>query len=135
MDDMQLDVQKIVSKYKLQMLVYFGSYMTENYHKESDIDIAYLSENPLIPIEKIGLLEDLIIAHRKSEIDLVDLRTAEPVLRCEIAINGKLLYEKEDGLFDRYYLYYIKRFYELKPVIDEEMNGIRKAIKEVIDNA
>jgi len=128
-----MDIINIAEKYKLDMLVYFGSYLTEYYHNESDIDIAYLSSEILSSEQRLGLLEDLIKVHMKSEMDLVDLRTAEPVLRCEIALKGKLLYEKEEGLFDRYSLYYIKRFYELKPVIAEEMKAVRLSIKEVLD--
>ena len=78
------------------------------------------------------LLEELIIFHRKSEIDLVDLRSAEPILRYEIAKDGKLLYEREEGLFERYRLFYIKRFYELRPLIEEELNRISNSIKEVL---
>jgi len=112
--------------------VYFGSYQTEFYNSESDIDIAYLSARILSPDEKMQLLEDLIKFHRKSEIDLVDLIKAEPVLRYEIAVNGRVFYEREQGLFERYRLFYIKRFYELRPVIEEEVRKIGESIKEVL---
>jgi hypothetical protein len=43
-----------------------------------------------------------------------------------------LLYEREEGLFERYRLFYIKRFYELRPLIEEELNRISNSIKEVL---
>ena len=46
--------------------------------------------------------------------------------------DGKLLYEREEGLFERYRLFYIKRFYELRPLIEEELNRISNSIEEVL---
>lgn len=120
----------IIAKfYKLKLLVYFGSYGTKYYGPNSDIDIAYLSEEPLTPQDKMELLKDLIIAHQKSEIDLVDLQTAEPILRFEVAKDGRVLFEKESGVFQHYALFYIKNFWELKPVILEEMRMMMEEIR------
>ena len=79
-------------------------------------------------------MEDLIKYHRKSEIDLVDLKIAQPILKYEIATNGRVIYEKEQGLFDKYSLFYIKHYYELKSVINEELRMIAQDIKEVVEN-
>ena len=129
------NLEPIIQKYNLMLLVYFGSYGTEFYHHESDIDIAFLSVEDMTPENKLFLLEDLIKYHKKSEVDLVDLRIAEPILRYEIALHGRVLYEKEENLFEKYRLFYIKRFYELKPVIEEEIRRIGLSVKEVIGNA
>lgn len=126
------NIKEIVEKYKIKILVYFGSYGTEYYHNESDIDIAYLSDSDLSFEEQNTFLEDLIKFHKKSEIDLVDLKSADPILRFEIARNGRVLYEKEPNLFDRYSLYYIKRIYELRPVIKEQIHQIGLSIEEVL---
>ena len=128
------NINEIVEKYNLKLLVYFGSYGTEYYNNESDIDIAYLSDNDLSFEEKISLLEDLIKFHKKSEIDLVDLKSAEPILRFEIAKNGRAFYEKEDNLFERYSLFYIKRIYELRPIKEEHIRQIGLSIEEVLSN-
>ncbi len=122
-------VNEIATRYGLKLLIYFGSYQTEYYSAKSDIDIAYLAKRPLSTQARIGLLNDLILAHRKSEIDLVDLQTAEPILRYEVARNGRVLFEEEEGMFSRYSLYYIKRMYELQPVIKERMRMLMQEIK------
>ncbi|NLL42752.1 MAG: nucleotidyltransferase domain-containing protein [Firmicutes bacterium] len=124
-------VNEIATRYGLKLLIYFGSYQTEYYSAKSDIDIAYLAKRPLSTQARIGLLNDLILAHRKSEIDLVDLQTAEPILRYEVARNGRVLFEEEEGMFSRYSLYYIKRMYELQPVIKERMRMLMQEIKEL----
>ncbi|NLA57566.1 MAG: nucleotidyltransferase domain-containing protein [Firmicutes bacterium] len=125
-------ITDIAEKYNLRLLVYFGSYMTESYSEESDIDIAYLAEKPLNTAEKLGLLRELIVTHRKSEVDLVDLQTADPLLRYEIATSGRPFYEREKGLFEQLSLFYIKQIYELKPVIRERIKTIRREIQELI---
>lgn len=133
MTSLQQELVEIANRYRLELLICFGSYMTEYYHDESDIDLACLSEHPLELEDRMNLLRELSLAYRKSEIDLVDLQTADPVLRCEVAINGRLLYEREEGLFERYGLYYVKRFYELRPIIEEEMEAITRRIREVVE--
>ncbi|NLM28802.1 MAG: DUF86 domain-containing protein [Clostridiaceae bacterium] len=128
-------LNEIVKKYNIELLVYFGSYGTEFYNNESDIDIAFLSADHLSIQEKLELLEDLIHYHKKSEIDLVDLRTADPVLRHEIAVNGRVLYEKEKNLFERYGSFYKKAIYEQKSVLEDETGKITNPAEQVFDNA
>ena len=130
-----LSITEIANKYDIDVLAYFGSYQTEYYNKESDIDVGFLSSRTLSTDELCSLLEELIIFHRKSEIDLVDLRTADPILRYEVALNGRVLYEREKGLFEKYSLYYIKRHYELKHVMEDRVKRIGKAIEEVLEDA
>jgi len=129
-----LKLEDIMEKYSIVFAVYFGSYQTKYYNSESDIDIAFLSKRILSADEKLDLLKDLIIFHKKSEIDLVDLRTAEPLLKNEIGRTGRILYESEPGIFERYALFYIKNFYELKDSIDYEMKKIKNAIREFVKN-
>ncbi len=128
-------IEDIAKEYNVAFFAYFGSYQTEYYHKESDIDIAFLPEKNMTIETKVSLMDDLIKYHRKSEIDLLDLRKAEPVLRYEIALNGRVFYEKHAGLFDKYSLFYIKRFYELKPLIEAELRALTQDIKEVLKGA
>lgn len=127
-------IEQIAKNYGVEFLVYFGSFQTKYYNSESDIDIAFLTVHPLTNQEKLNLLEDLILFHRKSEIDLVDLRTAEPLLRYEVARTGKILYESETGVLERYSLFYIKQCYELKSVFEAEFQKMGEFIREVIND-
>lgn len=124
-------ITAIAHRYNLKLLVYFGSYLTEWYLKDSDIDLAFLADQPLTSLEKMELHKELIIAHRKSDIDLVDLQTAETVLRYAVATDGKVLFEREEGMFERYALFYTKQFYEMRPYIQEEMRQLAKEIREL----
>ncbi|MDD3840470.1 MAG: nucleotidyltransferase domain-containing protein [Clostridia bacterium] len=127
-------IEQIAQQYGIVFFVYFGSYQTEYYNRDSDIDIAFVSYGEISSKDKLEMLEDLIKYHRKSEIDLIDLKKAEPILRREVALNGRVLYEEENGIFERYSLFYIKRFYELKPVIEEQLKQISQEIKELLED-
>lgn len=127
-------IKQIAENFEVEFLVYFGSFQTEYYNSDSDIDIAFLTARPLSIEAKTHLLEELILFHRKSEVDLVDLRTADPLLRYEVARSDRVLYERETGLFERYRLFYIKQSYELKPVFEAELKKIGEYIREVIDH-
>ena len=84
-----IKIEDIAKKYNINFLVYFGSYNTPYFNKESDIDIAFLAEKPLSYEKSMELLEELIHYHKKCEIDLVDLNRAEPLIKYEIAKNGR----------------------------------------------
>jgi len=125
-------LNEIAEKYNIELLVYYGSYGTEFYNNESDIDIAFLSAEQLSIQEKLELLEDLIHYHKKSEIELVDLRTADPVLKHEIAVNGRVLYEKEENLFERYRLFYIKSIRENMSVLEDRIGNTADSPDEAL---
>lgn len=127
-------IESIAAEYKIDMFVYFGSYGTRFFHSESDIDIAFLSSEDMDYKKKMLMLEDLIKYHRKSEIDLVDLKTADPLLRYEVACNGKVFYERQEELFNKYSLFYIKNYYELRPVIKQQLENIAAEIRDVLNN-
>ncbi len=130
----QQEVAMIAREFGLRFVVCFGSYMTPFFRADSDIDVALLGHRALEPAEKAALLEHLIVAFRKSEMDLVDLQTADPLLRAVIARDGFVVYEEEIGLFERYAVFYTKHYYECKPLLDQEMAANRAKIWQVIQD-
>jgi predicted nucleotidyltransferase len=92
-----MDLTPIIEKYNLNLLLSFGSYGTERFTPESDIDLAYQAKQNLSPNEELQLLKDLIFLYRRDRIDLVDLSKASPLLMFEVATNGKVLYEENDS--------------------------------------
>ncbi len=92
-----MDLTPLIEKYHLNLLLSFGSYGTERFTPESDIDLAYQAERSLSPDEELRLLKDLIFLYRRDRIDLVDLSKASPLLMFEVATNGKVLYEEKES--------------------------------------
>lgn len=108
-----MNLDNIIKKYQIILLVTFGSYNTDRFTPSSDIDIAFESQTPLSIDEKIELMKDLINYFKRYNIDLVDIRTAEPLLLYNIACNGHLLYE-ENHSFLKFKLYASFRYADTK---------------------
>lgn len=107
----KINLNDVITKFQINLLVAFGSYQTERFTKDSDIDLAFLSERNLSPDEEHLLLSDLVFLFGRDKIDLIDLKKASPLLMFEIAKNGNILYE-EDQSFLRFKLKASARYAE-----------------------
>lgn len=106
-------MQEIAKAFGLALVVLFGSYGTEQFRPgDSDIDLAFLSHEPFTGQQYLALLNALPRHFRYSKIDLVDLRQASGLLKYQVAAQGRLLYEEEEGYFLRYSLYCYRYYYD-----------------------
>ncbi len=92
-----MEIMPLIKKYDIKLLLTFGSYLTERFTKDSDIDLAYLAKRNLGPEEELELLKGFILLYRRDRIDLVNLRKASPLLMYETATNGRVIYEENDS--------------------------------------
>ena len=129
-------LQQIVEKYHLKLLVYYGSYARqEDYDPaRSDIDIAFISEQQLNSQQLFDLMSDLILLHRKSNIDLVNLQTASGLLKEAVANDGRVLYEKEEGDFQALCPYLYKCYYETRKFRQVKHALFEKKLAEELKN-
>ncbi|MEK7188981.1 MAG: nucleotidyltransferase domain-containing protein, partial [Patescibacteria group bacterium] len=68
---------------------------------DSDVDVAVLADQPLTLADKVALSQDVAKELSVSEdvIDMVDIRTASPLLQQQISTHGRLLRgQREDWL-------------------------------------
>ena len=115
------------------MLVLFGSRATGKTYKNSDWDFATLYSEEfrnILITEPFAWLEVPTIISQFLEIpdtnvDVVELSSCSPILAHFVARDGKLLYEKELGEFDRFQQRALKS--------DLEMNEICKALRKKIE--
>ncbi len=96
-----LELKEIADKYKLELVLLFGSRLSTDLHFESDIDIAVYGKEILSEEEKIQLVYELSNIFHSDDVDLVDLRTASPFLEKEILNNYKVLFQKDETLLYR----------------------------------
>lgn len=87
----------LIAKFQINLLIGFGSYQTERFTHDSDIDLAYQSDRCLSPNEEMELLSGFVFLYKKDRIDLVDLKKASPLLMFEIASNGNVLFETDES--------------------------------------
>ena len=83
------------------LLVLFGSSVKNKNHEKSDIDIAVLTRRKTSTSKKLHYISQLEQIYN-IRIDLVILNnTTDPLLLHEIFWNGEVLYEEEDGIFNK----------------------------------
>ena len=83
----------------LQLVLLFGSALTRSMHKGSDIDLAFLYDKP---VDALSLTNRVIRLLHRDTVDVVDLRSSNPLLRFSVAQTGKPLYEKSRGVFSEF---------------------------------
>lgn len=129
-------LQQIIEKYHLKLLVYYGSYARqEDYDpSRSDVDIAFISEQQLNSQQLFDLMSDLILLHRTSNIDLVNLQTASGLLKEAVANDGRVLFEKEEGYFQELCPYLYKCYYETRKFRQIKHALFEKKLAEELKN-
>ncbi len=109
-----LTLEDFANKYRLHLILMFGSRVRANVRPESDMDIALYGRKILSETEKIQLTPELCNILRTDDIDLVDLRTASPLLKNEVFKNYKILLQRDPMLLYRLELANLHEMKELE---------------------
>jgi predicted nucleotidyltransferase len=118
----------------LKMLVLFGSRATGKTHANSDWDFAALYDEEIREkscrdrgfawFEVSGIIGQ-VFSLNSDGIDVVELNRASPLIAHFVARDGKLLYEKEPGEFDK--------FKQKALMSDVEMQALSRNLRQSID--
>mgnify|MGYP003427455276 CR=1 FL=1 len=125
-------LQEIAKKYRLSLLILFGSAAKQQQHALGDIDLAFYRHSFMSHEEEQELWIDVMAALKREDIDLVNIYNNKSVLlRYQIFIHGQLIYEENPGLFStmRWQAYIdfedFKPFYKQKSeLIDNRLNNM-----------
>lgn len=119
----------------LKLLILFGSRARGDHAPSSDWDIAYLSD----PSPGKGTTwfpgADLILTLSEQGqipgdlIDLIDLSTCSDILAHFIAQEGKLIYEREPGEYERFRQQSLKAPAELKQFRQTQRDKVLQALE------
>lgn len=125
------EVVRFCTENNIELLVLFGSYASGKPHPGSDVDVAVkFTRGKEIP--KLELIYKLGGLFPDREIDPVILtKDTDPLLLHEIFFNGRLLYEKEPGIFEKESLRAWKLFIDTERL--REMQ--RKDLKEFAERS
>jgi len=102
----------------------FGSRVTDAVHESSDFDIAVLPTEPIPASLRWDIQQELAIILR-SDVDLVDLRSASTVMRFQVVTTGDVMFENnatQRAEFEMVTLSMYTRF-------NEERRGILEQVK------
>lgn len=100
-----------------------GSRARDDARTDSDVDLALLAEAPVGLRELFALQSDLA-AVLGYEVDLVDLWTADDVLRVQVIEHGRVLFERTPADRARFEMHALSRYAHL----GEERRGILEDI-------
>ena len=106
-------LSELANEYELKLIVLFGSQVSGRTHQESDYDIAFLSDRELSLSEQSGLGGGLMpILRIKDErlVNMVDIKTAGPLMLYSITGKGQVLFERKPSFFLSLKLYAWKVF-------------------------
>lgn len=108
----------------LRLIVLFGSGAREDERPE-DLDLGVLGRSP---VEPLNLTNRLIERLGRQDVDLVDLRRADPVLMVQVARDGTPLYEGSPGEFARFHSLAFRRFADTRKFREAERRELEEFI-------
>lgn len=120
---------ELANRYHLSLMVLFGSQSTGKTHSESDVDIAFVSEQPLSVEQDVNLNYELTTIFGTDRVDTVNVHHAPPLLMKRIFDEGRPLYQKTGQEFFRYRIYAMRRFIEAQPLYVMRRNEQRASLQ------
>ena len=105
------ELRAVCQKYGLDLAILYGSQARGVARADSDYDVGVRKrQGALRPDEFLDLAVELSRVLGTGQLDLVDLQTASALLQYEAARNGRVLYEAEPGLFNRFHVLAWKKY-------------------------
>ena len=122
----QIITDLLIKKVSPFLIVLFGSTVNGNIHRESDIDIAFLSDEKNLDKYELFMIAQELAAKLNREIDLIDLSKASTVFQAQIVQTGKTIYCTDERKKAEFELKALKMYAKL----NEERSEIIKKIDE-----
>lgn len=124
-DIKQQIIETINARLNTAFIILFGSFAKGTTREDSDIDLAYFSEQHLSSYERFLLAGELATLIGR-EIDLVDIKQIDTVFTMQIFEQGKPIYIQNENEFTRQKI----RAYSMYATLSEQRAGIIEGIKE-----
>lgn len=124
-------VAKLAEKYGLRLVLLFGSQARGETHKESDMDIAYLSGKPLDFNQECYLNFEFTTIFHQDRVDTVDIKKSNPLLMYAIFDCPKILFQADDIIFSNYQAYAFKKYIEATPIFQERARRVREYVNKI----
>jgi len=126
-------IEEVAKKYRLKLVLLFGSRVEGKIHKESDYDVAYLPSKKLSFDDevKINYYFTIIFPQERFRVDTVDLRKASPLFLAMIFKKCQVLFQEDNLIFPTYKIYAYKKYIEAKPSYEKRFKKLRKRIKRL----
>jgi predicted nucleotidyltransferase len=100
----------------LALLILHGSRARGDARTDSDWDFAFLSDHPAV-FDPDNLLAAIAEAVGADRVDLADLSSSSALLAYRAARDGVLVFERESGRFQRFWLEAVDTWCDLAPIL------------------
>jgi predicted nucleotidyltransferase len=126
-DEEQINLLKnyLVQALNPFLIMLFGSAAAGQLRKDSDFDIAFLSDREMGSYQLFTLSQQLADLLGR-EVHLIDLSTTSTVLQAQIVGKGKVILDKEPNRRQEFFILVLKKYARL----NEEREPILARIKE-----
>jgi uncharacterized protein len=108
----------------------FGSSANGRIRADSDVDVAVLLARPLPPSRslryRLRLIADLGSALRRSDIDLVLLNDASPLLAHRVLSKGQLVFERSRSARVRFQVQTANRYADVIPMYETQIRYLKR---------
>lgn len=112
----------------------FGSAATGRTRRDSDLDIAVLLARPLAPSRatdyRLGLMTDLGSVLHRSDVEVVILNDASPLLAHRVLSRGTLVFERSASARIRFQVRTASRYFDLIPMYETHIRYLKQRVKE-----
>jgi len=112
----QQELDKIRGKYRIRLILAFGSRVKGFVHCNSDLDIGVLYEGEQKPLDVAVDLQKVLYGY---EVDIANLNRADPLLLNEVN-KGCLLLSGDETDFQNFRIYAFHRYQDFKPYLELE---------------
>ena len=123
----QLIRDLLTNKVKPSFIIVFGSYAKGLSRRNSDIDIAFYSEDTVLSSYDLFIIAQELAELLKIEVDLIDLRRASTVLKAQIFTNGKVIFADDELLLKKQQMTALRMYAELNEQRKEILNRIEES--------
>lgn len=123
------ELKKIAEKYKLKLIMLFGSFTNGKNRPDSDFDIAVLAKQKINFNTELLLIKELTGCF-KQEVDLAVMNKANPLLLQQVSQSATLLYGKKTDFFN-FKLYAFHRYNDYAPFFKMEERFVKRLVKQL----
>lgn len=125
-------VAQIARAHGLDLVVLFGSRAMGVAHADSDTDLAVCRRDQPLPLDDVVTLSVELGDGLCADVDLVDLRRADPLLLRQVFRRPVVLFETE-GSFARERLRAFHRYEDYRPFLALERDAVRRKLQRYAD--
>ena len=119
---------------EIQAAYVFGSVATGRTRPDSDVDVAVLVDQRVKPAQmlkyRLKLMADLGSALRRSDVDVVVLNEAPPLLAHRVLSQGRRVFERSASARVRFQVKTAARYFDLIPMFETHIRYLKKNVRK-----